>query len=152
MRKLSLFFITAFAVTFGIQGSGVETLLRGVINENAAFVSVAEAATPSKKEIKDVLVSLIPDVKILGVSESPMSGFLEVAFESGGKKGILYLDKKYRLVVVGNVIDLKLRKSLTQEKLLELNKVDVSQIPLKNALVLGKKGAANKVIVFDDVD
>jgi thiol:disulfide interchange protein DsbC len=44
------------------------------------------------------------------------------------------------------------KKNLTQERLTELNKVDVSQIPLDDALVMGDQNARIRVIVFSDPD
>jgi thiol:disulfide interchange protein DsbC len=50
------------------------------------------------------------------------------------------------------LISIKERKNLTQERFTELSKVDVSQIPLKDALVLGDQKARIKVISFSDPD
>jgi len=44
------------------------------------------------------------------------------------------------------------KKNLTQERLEELRKIDVSQIPLNDALVLGDQKARIKVISFSDPD
>jgi thiol:disulfide interchange protein DsbC len=44
------------------------------------------------------------------------------------------------------------KKNLTQERFIELNKVDISQIPLENALVMGDEKARIRVIVFTDPD
>ena len=44
------------------------------------------------------------------------------------------------------------KKNLTQESLTALNKVDVSQIPLKDSLIMGDEKARIRVIVFTDPD
>jgi thiol:disulfide interchange protein DsbC len=54
--------------------------------------------------------------------------------------------------VAGNLFLIQTKTNLTQEKLQDLTRVDVSQIPLKDALVLGDKNAQYKVIVFSDPD
>ncbi|MBS1114563.1 MAG: hypothetical protein H6Q94_292, partial [Nitrospirae bacterium] len=51
-----------------------------------------------------------------------------------------------------NLFSLQTRTNLTQDRLQEINKIDVSQIPLNDALVMGENDAKYKVIVFDDPD
>ena len=53
---------------------------------------------------------------------------------------------------MGSLISIRERKNLTQERVAELNKIDVSQIPLDNALVLGDRNARIKIISFHDPD
>ncbi len=53
---------------------------------------------------------------------------------------------------MGSLISIKERKNLTQERFAELNKVDVSQIPLNDALVMGGQKARIRVISFHDPD
>jgi thiol:disulfide interchange protein DsbC len=55
-------------------------------------------------------------------------------------------------VISGEIFDIKEKKSLTRERMADINRVDVSQIPLADALVMGEKDAKHKVIVFDDPD
>lgn len=108
--------------------------------------------TLNKEQAKSVLGELIPDVKILSVERGPVSGVWEIGFESGGKKSIIYLDYSFRYIIAGNVISIKTKSNLTEESFLKISKVDVSQLPVKNALLMGEKSARNKVFVFDDTD
>jgi thiol:disulfide interchange protein DsbC len=106
--------------------------------------------TLSKEEAASLLKDLIPNVKVLEVRISPLKGVWEVDVEAGGKKGPTYVDFSKKHLVAGSIIEIKEKKNLTQERLTELNKVDVSQIPLGDALVMGDKDAKHKIIVFDD--
>jgi len=54
--------------------------------------------------------------------------------------------------VSGAVFNLKTKTNLTGDRLYSLNRVDISQIPLGDALVMGDKNAQYKVVVFDDPD
>ena len=69
-----------------------------------------------------------------------------------GKKVVVYLDYAGKNLIAGNLFSLQTRTNLTQERLQEINRIDVSQIPLDDALVMGEKDAKYKVIVFDDPD
>jgi len=108
--------------------------------------------TLTKDDAATLLKDLIPNVKVLEVRVVPVKGMWEVDIESGGKKGPLYVDFSKKYLVSGSIVNIKDKKNLTQERHEELNRVDVSQIPLGDALVMGDKSAKHKVIVFDDPD
>ena len=108
--------------------------------------------TLNKEEAKDLLKNTIPDVRVLDVRPSPVKGFWEVDLESRGQKGIVYVDFPKKHFFSGALISLGEKKNLTQERFTELNRVDVSQIPLDDALVMGDQKARIRVIVFTDPD
>ena len=107
--------------------------------------------TLKSEEAKELLKD-IPNLKILEVYPSPVKGFWEVYLESGGRKGLLYVDFSKRYFISGALFSIRDKKNVTQERLNDLNRVDVSQIPVDNALVMGEKDAKYKVVVFDDHD
>jgi len=88
----------------------------------------------------------------LEIQLTPVKTFWEVAFESGGQKRLTYIDFSKKYLILGRLFSLEERRDLTQERMTELNKVDVSQIPLGDALVMGDEKAKIRVIVFDDPD
>jgi len=104
----------------------------------------AEAAT--------LLKGLNPNFKIVNINFSPVKGLWEVIVETSGKKGIAYVDFSKKYFVSGSIVSIKDKKNLTQERFEDLNKVDVSQIPLADAIIIGNKNAKHKVIVFTDPD
>jgi thiol:disulfide interchange protein DsbC len=104
-----------------------------------------------KKEEADALLKIFnKDIKVLSVTRSKAKYLWEVSYESDGKKGIVYIDLPKKHLLSGTILDLQSKKNLTQEKLSEITRINVSQIPLKDALVIGDKQAKQKVIVFDD--
>jgi thiol:disulfide interchange protein DsbC len=108
--------------------------------------------TLSNDEAKDILKGLFPDVKILDIKLSPVRAFWEVFSESHGKKGLVYIDFSKKYLILGQVLSIKERKNLTQERFAELNKIDISQIPLDDALIMGDQKARIRIIAFDDPD
>ncbi len=106
----------------------------------------------SNSEAKDLLTRIIPDAKILDIRLSPVRGFWEVYLEQKGRQGLVYIDFAKKHFFSGPLISIAEKKNLTQERLLELIKVDVSQIPLDDALVMGDPKARIRVIVFSDPD
>ena len=108
--------------------------------------------TLTNDEARELLKGIFPDIKILDIKASPAKGFWEVFSEAGKKKGLVYVDFSKKYLILGSLISIKERKNLTQERFTELNKVDVSQIPLGDALVMGDPQAKIRVIVFHDPD
>lgn len=140
MRKFILiFFVVIAAITLSIVPCvfGEE--------EQSAQILIKEDATNLLKEI-------IPDVKIIEIRPAQVKGLWEIAVESKGQKGIVYIDSSKKYFVSGSIVDLKTKANLTQERSIELNKVDVSLIPLDDALVMGDKDAKYRVIIFSDPD
>ncbi|MEW6067411.1 MAG: DsbC family protein [Nitrospirota bacterium] len=101
-------------------------------------------------EILNLLKEEIPNARILEVRPAPVKGMWESAIETNGRKGIVYVDFSKKYVITGNIFDIKTKTNLTGERLYALNKIDLSQIPLNNALVMGEKNATKKVIIFTD--
>jgi thiol:disulfide interchange protein DsbC len=112
----------------------------------------AEEAALGKDEAAVLLKDLAPDLKILEVRPSPVKELWEIAVQSGERKGLLYLDSSKKYFIQGAIIDLKTKANLTQDRMSELNKIDVSMIPLDDTLVMGDKGSKYKVIIFTDPD
>jgi len=102
--------------------------------------------------MQNLLKERLPDIKVLEVRFAPIKGLWEVTIEKNGQKGIAYIDFSKKNIVSGSIFNIETKSNLTQERLIEINRVDVSQIPLDDAIVLGDKGAKYRVIVFDDPD
>lgn len=111
---------------------------------------LSESLSLSVDEASALLKGLDPNIKVIAVKKSSVEGLWEVDVESGGRKLPVYVDFSKKHLISGSIIDIKEKKNLTQERLSEINKVDVSQIPLDDAVVMGDKNAKHRVIVFDD--
>ena len=108
--------------------------------------------TLNNEEATNLLKNIFPNVKVLEVQPSPMKGFWEVYLESGGRKGLVYVDFLKKYFLSGALVSIADKKNLTQERMTELNRVDVSQIPLDDALVMGDPKAKIRIVAFDDPD
>lgn len=90
--------------------------------------------------------------KVTGVVPGPFPGTWEVDMEKDGKKYPLYMDYSGKYLFNGQVIRIRDMENLSARRFADLNRVDVSRIPLDDAIVLGNRDAKHKVIVFDDPD
>ena len=147
MRK-SLIFVTLLVLTV--------TFPEGAFPFAKSDQDCSKCHTLNAEQAKTALEGLIPNIKVIHVQPAPITGLWEIGIDIGGKKAIVYLDYAKKNIISpatrGEVINLKTKTSLTQESFQKINKVDASQIPLKNALLLGDETAKHKIIVFDDPD
>ncbi|MDP2278281.1 MAG: disulfide isomerase DsbC N-terminal domain-containing protein [Nitrospirota bacterium] len=103
-------------------------------------------------EAQNIIQGGIPASKVLEVNPGPVKGVWEIVFEVKGQKGIVYVGLSKELLISGDIFDLKARNNLTGERLSNLNRIDISMIPLDEALLMGNANAPKKVIVFTDPD
>lgn len=108
--------------------------------------------TLTKDEATTLLKDIGQGVKVLEVLMSPIPGMWEVDVDAGGKKGLVYIDFSKKYLVTGSIISIKDKTNITQDRFTEITKVDVSKIPLDDAIVMGGKDAKYKVVVFSDPD
>ena len=108
--------------------------------------------TLKKEEAQELLKGMGQNVKVLDIHASPLKALWEVDIEADGKKALAYVDFTKKYLISGSIIEIRGKKNLTHERFMDLNRVDVSQIPLGDAIVMGSKDAKNKVVVFDDPD
>lgn len=119
---------------------------------SASEQNPSQCSQINKDEILNLLKELVPDVKILEVGNAPVKGLCEIALETNGRKGIVYTDPSKKYIISGSILEIATKTNLTQERLSDLNRIDVSQVPLGNAIVMGDKEAKHRVIVFSDPD
>ncbi|MBF0559144.1 MAG: DsbC family protein [Nitrospirae bacterium] len=105
------------------------------------------------EDAQGVIRKMNSNAKVVSIQISPVKGLWEITVDDNGKKGLFYTDFSKKFFVAGPIIELDNGNNRSQEHLDQLQenkKVDVSRIPLGNALVLGNRSAHNKVIVFTD--
>ena len=89
---------------------------------------------------------------VIAVLPGPFPGIFEVDVRKEGKTYPLYLDYSGSYLFNGQIVRMSDRENLTGLRYLDLNRVDVSTIPLDDAVVIGNPEAKKRVIVFDDPD
>jgi len=104
------------------------------------------------EDATDIVRRINPEIEVMDIKLSQISGLWELVIKARGKRGIAYIDFSKQHIITGSIIQVKSSLNLTNNKLYELNKVDVSQIPLDDALVMGDPKAKYRAIVFHDPD
>ena len=116
--------------------------------EGCASGACTDCHSLTRDEAVKILGSTVDNV--LAVAPSPVNGLWEVEVEKKGKRWPYYIDFSKEHLISGQIIDLGTKKNLTGNRILSMNRIEVSQVPLSGAIVVGKKDAKRRIIVFDD--
>ena len=115
--------------------------------------------TLKKGEAEALLKDVIPNVKVFDIKLSAVKSLWEIDIETGGKRGLVYVDFSKKYAFSGSLVDIKAKVDISRNRMAEINKemlekirVDVSKIPLDDAIVMGHRNAKHRIIVFDDPD
>ena len=126
-------------------GSGACTDCHNLTRDEAAKILARGHAS---EDVRKILGGNVDNV--LSVGASPVGGLWEVAVEKAGQRWPLYIDFSKEYVIAGQIVQLSTKKNLTGSRMLSMNRVDVSQIPLAGSIVVGKTDAKRRIVVFDD--
>ncbi len=99
----------------------------------------------------EIVKSLLPQTEVLEARD--IGELIEVVIKDpNGAKQICYITPDGTKLIVGGAVISKDKVNLTQQRFEEVNRVDVSKLPLDDAIVIKKGSGAKKLIMFTDVD
>lgn len=115
----------------------------------AAFLAVgsihAEQADPG---MTATLQKLYPATTFKQVNRTPIPGIYEVVMG----QNIAYVDQTGRYFMFGRLFDMQQQQDLTAARVDEASKIDVSALPLADAIKTVKGNGSRTLIVFSDPD
>jgi thiol:disulfide interchange protein DsbC len=105
-------------------------------------------AFAGEAEIRQNLAARIPQfAKIDEITKAPMPGLYEVRINGFE---IYYTDEQGNFLLQGNLIDVKARKNLTEERVEKLSEVAFDKLPVKDAFKIVRGNGKRKLAVFED--
>ncbi|WP_428420006.1 DsbC family protein [Methylibium sp.] len=107
----------------------------------------AVAQVPQETVIRKAITErLSSGAKIDEVNKAPVPGLFEVRIGND----VFYTDAEGAYLIRGEILDLKTKRNLTEERLNKLNAIDFASLPLKDALVWKTGTGARRIAVFAD--
>ncbi len=105
------------------------------------------SAQAQEATIRKNLSERLPNMpKIDEVSKTPMNGLYEVRMGSD----IMYSDAEGHFLIQGNLIDVRQKRNLTEERVDKLSSIPFDQLPLKNTFSQVRGNGKRKLVVFAD--
>jgi thiol:disulfide interchange protein DsbC len=114
----------------------------------ACTLGAVVSAFAGEAEIRKNLPARIPQFPPIDeVTKSPVPGLYEVRVNGFQ---IYYTDEQGNYLLQGNLIDVKARKNLTEERVEKLSAVAFDQLPLKDAIKIVRGNGKRRLAVFED--
>jgi thiol:disulfide interchange protein DsbC len=113
----------------------------------ALAACLVPAAFADEAAIRKNIAERLPDwPKLDEVTKTAIPGIYEVRIGSE----IRYTDEQGSYLIEGNLIDLRTKANLTQERIDVLTAIDFKTLPLKDAMVWKQGNGERKLVVFAD--
>jgi thiol:disulfide interchange protein DsbC len=121
------------------------TLLAALTVFAAGFATEASA---QEAQIKRTIESRY-GVRVESVTRTPYAGLYEVVI-GGDERNIVYADEKAGYLFNGQVVDLKTRRNITQDRIDKLSAIKFDDLPLELAIKHVRGNGRRLVAVFSD--
>jgi thiol:disulfide interchange protein DsbC len=98
--------------------------------------------------IRKNLGDRIPQLKNIDeVSKSPIAGLYEVRING---TDIFYTDAEGNFLIQGSLMDTRLKRNLTEERVEKLSAIAFDSLPIKDAFTIVRGNGSRKLAVFED--
>jgi thiol:disulfide interchange protein DsbC len=113
-----------------------------------ALCVTASIAFAQEAVIRKNLAERYPNFpKIDEVIKAPIAGLYEVRVDGSD---IYYTDAEANYLIQGNIIDTKIKRNLTEERISKLQEIDFDKLPVKDAFTIVRGNGKRKLAVFED--
>jgi thiol:disulfide interchange protein DsbC len=113
--------------------------------------ALTATAVADEAAVRRLIQSRIGDGgRIEQVDRVPGSGLYEVTIRGPNGPQLFYVDERASVVVVGQVLDGKSGRNLTEERMRKLNAIDWKALPFADAITSKRGNGRRKIAVFSD--
>lgn len=115
------------------------------------LIACGQQTQKTPKQIKQIFEKQYQQlgVQVKDVKPLPIKGWYEITLNGNQ---IVYVDQNVSYMMQGDLVDLKNKKNLTEERLQELSIVDYKTLPLQDAVTEVRGNGQAHVVVFSDPD
>ena len=106
------------------------------------------SASAQEALIRKNLAERLPQLQSIDeVSKTPVNGLYEIRVNG---TDILYTDVEGNYLIQGNLIDIRARRNLTEERVEKLSAIAFDALPVKDAFTIVRGNGKRKLAVFED--
>jgi len=116
----------------------------------AAITTFSMAASADEQTIRRALGSRIPSAQILSIQKLPYAGLYEVAVRRGDDTAIYYSDALGQVMIIGNLIETRTDRNLTEERIRRLSAIDWNKLPFQWAITMRRSDGRRQIAIFSD--
>jgi len=115
-----------------------------------ALLAAAGGAIADEAKIRRVVEAKLGGVRVEGVQPAPLPGFFEVRFTSREGPQIVYTDAEATHIFVGELIDARNNRNLTEERLRKLSAISFDKLPLELSVKVQRGSGKRVLAIFSD--
>lgn len=101
-------------------------------------------------EVKEIFKKLDQGVSVEEISPAPARGLYQITLKKDAQVSIVYMDFSKNFLLGGPLIDIGMKKDLTQQKLEDTYLINPMDIPLEHALIMGNPKGKKSMYLFSD--
>lgn len=106
------------------------------------------AGPDSEETIRKALGELLPGLEVQSIQPSPIAGVSEVQLGSR----LFYVSDDGKYLMQGNLIDMKTRVDLSEERRKEIRSAAIDELGTDNMIIFPAKDSKHEITVFTDID
>jgi thiol:disulfide interchange protein DsbC len=124
----------------------MHTVLKSLLALTAAVACSAVLA--QEAQIRKNIAERLPQIKVVDeVSKTAIPGLYELRINGNE---VFYTDAQANYLIEGNIIDVRAKRNLTEERINKLIAVKFDELPFKDAFTIVRGNGKRKVAVFED--
>ncbi len=109
-------------------------------------------AHAGEREIRQAVQALAPEAKVTSVRKTPLADLYEVVVDGPRGPTVVYASGKGDYLLVGELLDVKNRRNLTDERMERLTAIPFDSLPLNQAIKMVQGNGSRRLAVFSDPD
>ena len=115
-----------------------------------ATALLASSALANETLIRQAVEVKLGGIKVDGVQPSSLPGLYEVRFQTQEGPQIVYVDAQANHIFVGDIIEFKTDRNLTQERIRRLSAIKFESLPLELAVKVQRGNGKRVLAMFSD--
>ena len=115
-----------------------------------AMAFFSPPALADEARMRQAIEAKLGGVKVEGIQATPLPGIFEVRFLSAEGPQIIYSDAQGNYLFMGELIDIKADRNLTEERMRKITAIEFSALPLGLALKIQRGNGKRVLVMFTD--
>lgn len=115
-----------------------------------AVAAISLAARADEQAIRQVFKSKLPNSQVIGVEKLRYAELYEVTVQGDQGYAVFYTDAQGQVMLIGNMIETRTDRNLTEERLRKLSAIDWNQLPFHWAVTTRRGDGRRQIAIFSD--
>lgn len=115
-----------------------------------AMLCLSLPAHADEAAIRQVVEAKLGGARVEGVQATSIPGIYEVRFRGSDGTRIVYTDALAAHIIVGEIIDARSDRNLTEERLRRVSAIDMDSLPYELAVKVQRGNGKRTLVVFSD--